>query len=98
MEYENYIGIIPKRRQMVLKSQKFESYGWILITIRALRKLFCRIEFFMTIFFSTTKTPESAHKNYQNISILDQISISEEKTRIFLSRFRTHVTYKNFNY
>ena len=51
---------------------------------------------FLTIFLSTTKTPESAKKNYQNISILDQISISKEKTRIFLSRFRTHVTYKNF--
>ena len=98
MEYENDIEIIPKRRKVVLKSQKFESYGWILITIRALRKTFCRIEFFLTIFISTTKTPESAKKNYQNNSILDQISISKKKIRIFLSRFRTHVTYKNFNY
>ena len=98
MEYENDIEIIPKRRKVVLKSQKFESYGWILITIRALRKTFCRIEFFLTIFLSTTKTPESAKKNYQNNSILDQISISKKKIRIFLSRFRTHVTYKNFNY
>jgi hypothetical protein len=46
MEYENDIKIIPKRRQVVLNSQKFEYYGWILITIRALRKHFCQIEFF----------------------------------------------------
>jgi hypothetical protein len=62
MEYKNDIEIIPKRRQVVIKSQKFESYGWILITIRALRKTFCQIEFFLTIFLSTTKTPESAKK------------------------------------
>jgi hypothetical protein len=85
MEYENDIDIIPKRRKVVLKSQKFESYGWILITIRALRKTFCRIEFFLTIFISTTKTPESAKKNYQNNSILDQISISKKNPNLFVT-------------
>ena len=77
MEYENDIDIIPKRRKVVLKSQKFESYGWILITIRAWKNIF------LTIFISTTKTPESAKKNYQNISILDQISISKKKPESF---------------
>jgi hypothetical protein len=62
MEYKNDIKNIPKRCQVVLKSKKFESYGWILITIRALRKTFCQIEFFLTILFSTTKIQESAKK------------------------------------
>jgi hypothetical protein len=98
MEYENDIEIIQKRRQVVLKSQTFESYGWTLITKRALRKTFCRIEFVFDHILKHDENPRISKKNYQNISILDQISISKEKTRIFLSRFRTHVTYKNFNY
>ena len=40
---------------------------------------------FLTIFLSTTKTPESAKKNYQNISILDQISISKKNPNLFVT-------------
>ena len=83
MEYENDIEIIPKRRQVVLKSQKFESYGWILITIRALRKTFCRIEFFLTIFLSTTKTPESAKKIIKTFQFWIKFQFRKKKPESF---------------
>jgi hypothetical protein len=52
---------------------------------------------FLTIFLSTTKTPESAKKIIKTFQFWIKF-LFRKKTRIFLSRFRTHVTYKNFNY
>jgi hypothetical protein len=92
MEYGNDIKIIPKRRQVMTKSQKFESYEWISITIRALRKTFCQIEFFLTICFSTTKTPESAKKVFKIFKFWIKFQFQKKKSDSFchVSGLRWH--------
>jgi hypothetical protein len=87
MEYENDgIKIIPKRRQVMLKSQKFESHGWILITIRALRKTFCQIEFLFDHILKHVENPRISEKKFsKHYNFGSNFNFERKNTNFFVT-------------